>query len=143
MARRLNEFPWMPIAIGELGEAELEGPGDNPRIAEYLRSTTLPPAMADQDETPWCSGFVNWCVEQSGLEGTRSAAAISWMAWGKPVAAPRQGCVAVFTREGGNHVAFYLEQVGGLIYVLGGNQGDRVSINGYPRSRLRGFRVPA
>lgn len=139
---RAQEFPWMPIAIGELGELEIAGDEDNPRIVEYLQTTTLPGVLAMQDETAWCSAFVNWCVQESGLEGTKSAAARSWMTWGKPVAAPRQGCITVFSRDGGGHVAFFIQEVGGLLYVLGGNQGNRVCIAGYPRSRLLGFRVP-
>jgi hypothetical protein len=30
-----------------------------------------------------------------------------------------------------------------LVYLLGGNQGDRVSVRAYPRKRLLGYRWPA
>jgi hypothetical protein len=29
------------------------------------------------------------------------------------------------------------------VFLLGGNQGDRVSMKAYPNSRVLGFRVPA
>jgi hypothetical protein len=36
-----EEFPWMPIALRELGVKEYAGAADNPRIVEYLSSTNL------------------------------------------------------------------------------------------------------
>ena len=50
-------------ARGELGVQEDTGPGSNPRVIEYLHSTTLEGGAASTDETPWCSAFVNWCVD--------------------------------------------------------------------------------
>jgi len=137
-----EEFPWMPIALSERGEKEVPGSGNNPRIVEYLRSTDLDRGLAAQDATPWCSGFVNWCVEQSGFDGSNSASARSWLHWGKSVAEPRRGCITVFRRDGGGHVAFYVRSEGAEHLVLGGNQSNQVSIAGYAKERLLGFRVP-
>ena len=140
-----EEFPWMPIAMSEKGVRETPGTGNTPRVLEYLRSTDLEHELASEDSTPWCSGFVNWCVEKSGYAGTNSAAARSWLSWGKEIARPRRGCVAVFQRgKLGGHVAFYLSkgQTGAGIDVLGGNQGDRVSVDCYDVNLLLGYRVP-
>jgi hypothetical protein len=71
--------PWMAIAMREQGQAEIKGPAANPRIIEYHAATTL---RARSDETAWCSSFANWCMQQAGIPGTKSAAAISWMHWG-------------------------------------------------------------
>lgn len=133
----------MPIALAEQGQIEVPGDADNPRIVEYLKSTTLPPELAAQDETAWCSAFVNWCVEHSGHKGTRSAAARSWLEWGKAISIPRRGCIAVFSRgESSGHVAFYMCSILHNYIVLGGNQANRVGVNDYDRARLLGFRVP-
>src|SRR5688572_7968947 len=35
-----ENFSWMPIALAEQGVKEFPGNGDNPRIVEYLKSTT-------------------------------------------------------------------------------------------------------
>lgn len=139
---KAEEFPWMPVALGEVGVKEFTGAADNPRIVEYLNSTNLRPADASQDETPWCSAFVNWCVEKANYEGTDSAWAKSWLNWGRKLAKPRRGCIAVFTRGNGGHVGFYLGKTSSGIRVLGGNQSDQVKISNYGTSRLLGYRIP-
>ena len=40
-------------ALKEIGTRETPGAGDNPRIVEYHKSTTLPAQYANEDETPW------------------------------------------------------------------------------------------
>jgi uncharacterized protein (TIGR02594 family) len=136
-------FPWMPIALAEVGIKEFPGAGDNPRIVEYLRSTNLAASHASQDETHWCSGFVNWCVERAGMEGTDSAWARSWLNWGKKLATPKRGCITVFKRGADSgHVAFYIGETATKIKVLGGNQSDAVSISEYKKSDFLGYRVP-
>jgi uncharacterized protein (TIGR02594 family) len=137
-----EEFLWMAIAVQEIGTKETAGAGDSPRVVEYLRSTTLPKADASNDETPWCSAFVNWCVERSGVAGTDSAWARGWLHWGKAAAQPRRGCIVVFERgESSGHVAFFIAEEGDYYKVLGGNQHNEVCISKYLKSRLLGFRV--
>lgn len=143
--RGLEGFPpYYLTARGELGVREIPGPKANARIVEYHKTTRLPDEMAGSDETPWCSSFANWCVERVGLEGTGKANARSWMEWGYPLEAPRPGCVVVLWRESREsrkgHVGFFQEMDGGNILILGGNQGNAVSVKPYPRSRLLGWR---
>jgi uncharacterized protein (TIGR02594 family) len=133
----------MDHAFAERGVKELLGQGSNPRVLEYLRTTTLPAKLAADDETPWCSAFVNWCVTRSGLKGTDSAAARSWLTWGQPLEVPRRGCVAVLSRAGGGHVGFYLRTVGSTLHLFGGNQNNLVGTRAYDRSRLLGYRIAA
>lgn len=135
-----DNYPWLGIALSELGEKEIPGELHNPRIVEYLKSTTLGKPYNEKDETPWCSAFVNWCVEKSGFEGTDSAWARGWMNWGVAIAEPQRGCIAVFTRGNAGHVAFFLELDGENIRVLGGNQQNSVSIAVYKADRLLGYR---
>lgn len=137
-----EEFAWMPIAIGELGVREVPGQGSNPRIIEYLKSTTLDRALAARDSTPWCSGYVNWCVEKAGLAGTDSAAARSWLHWGRPITMPRRGCIAVLSRGDGGHVGCYVRKEPGKVFLLGGNQTNEVCVAGFADGRVLGYRVP-
>jgi uncharacterized protein (TIGR02594 family) len=112
---------------------EVQGSGDNPRIVEYHASTS---GGAMPDSVPWCSSFMNFCVEQAGLVGTDSKAARSWhvQKWGVEV--PRgdweEGDIMVFWRgepRGSlGHVGFIVSLTGARPHILGGNQGDRVSI---------------
>jgi uncharacterized protein (TIGR02594 family) len=100
--------------------------------------------MACNDETPWCSAFVNFCVEQAGFAGTDSASARSWLNWGRKTDTPVTGCIAVFERGAppSGHVAFYVSQSADQIKVLGGNQGNKVSFAHFPKFRLLGYRIP-
>jgi uncharacterized protein (TIGR02594 family) len=125
-----SNFPWFEIAHAEFGTREVTGSGDNPRIVAYHRSTSLDAPSASNDETPWCSSFVNWCVERSGHAGTDSAWARSWLSWGRPTTSPAKGGIVVFTRGvSSGHVAFFVSKTATKIKVLGGNQSDEVNIS--------------
>lgn len=134
--------PWLPIALAELGEKEVPGSGNNPRIVDYHQATSL---KATTDITPWCASFVNWCLWQSGVKGTNSAAARSFLDWGRKLGKPQLGAIAVFKR-GSNpaqgHVGFALDVRNGYVYLLGGNQSDLVCISLYAESQLLDYRWP-
>jgi uncharacterized protein (TIGR02594 family) len=130
---------WYDLALGEMDQAEISGSKDNPRIVEYHSVTSL---SADDDETPWCASFVSWCLEKSGVKSTKSARAKSYMEWGSPLNTPKLGCIAVFTRTGGGHVAFFISESATHVRVLGGNQGNKVSIASYSKANLLGYRWP-
>jgi len=145
-----EEFPWMALAFAEIGVREYAGAADNPRILEYLHSTSLGDVEASRDSTAWCSAFVNWCVERAGYAGTDSARARDWAHWGQALVAPRRGCIAVFRRpcsskdkkKSCGHVAFFIDEIGNGVRVLGGNQGDQVCIASYPRDDVLSYRIP-
>jgi len=130
---------WLTVAKGELGVKEIPGSGDNPRIVEYHQTTTL---KATDDAVPWCSSFVNWCLEQAGVRGTKSAAASSWRDWGEELEEGRLGCIVVMRRQGGNHVGFYMSEDADGVFVLGGNQGDAVNVKHFPWEIVTHFRWP-
>ena len=134
---------WLKIARSQVGVKEMAGPLDNPQIIRYHMSTLLDKNLAQHDETPWCSSFVNWCMREAGRVGTDSAWAKSWIKWGYPLDIPRKGCVAVFSRgEVNGHVGFFIKEIGENVIVLGGNQKDSVCEALYPKSRLLGYRWP-
>ena len=139
------EASWVTIARGELGQHEVAGGQNNARIVEYHSTTTL---KAKDDETAWCSSFVNWCMTKAGVAGTKSAAAASWVDWGS-ACEPRLGAVVVLynakaanssTTTTGNHVAFLIEETSTTYKLLGGNQGDQVSIVGFSKT---GWKIKA
>jgi len=138
-----EEFPWMPIAFGELGVREYPGSKHNPRVQEYLASTVLGSGPALPDETHWCAAFVNWCVEKAGIASNNSPMVQSWARWGQALQAPRRGCIVTFKWEdGGSHVAFYTGASGDKVFALGGNQNDGVWIMAYPRQTVSACRIP-
>lgn len=132
------------IAKHEKDIAEIPGADSNPRITEYLGSTSLSSSLSSTDQTPWCSGFANWVVTKSGVPGTNRADAVSWMNWGVPTDSPVRGSIVVFKwANGGHHVALYDSDAGnGKINVLGGNQSDKVKISAFESKYVMGYRNP-
>lgn len=130
--------PWLSIAKAEKGTKEIIGTQDNPRIIEYHSTTTL---KATDDETPWCSAFVCWCLQQAGYKHTHSAAAKSYLKYGVPCDMVL-GSIAVFERKGGNHVGFVVAWDDVFVFVLGGNQQNEVNVKQYARNRLLATRFP-
>lgn len=142
-APRPGDPKWYAIAWAERGTKEVPGPGDNPRIEEYQSADSL---RASDDEVAWCSSFVNWVMMKAGVPRTKSAAARSWLNWGRKIQEPVRGCVVIFTRPGhagSGHVALFVSREGDFIRVLGGNQENQVKISRYAASRLLGYRMPA
>lgn len=116
---------------------------DNALIQDYLHNggVNLNPA-----QTAWCAAVVNSALKQSGLEGTGSNMARSFMNWGSPTTAPKPGDIAVFSRGDPNgtqgHVGFFQGyDDNGNIRVLGGNQGNGVNVSSFSPQGLLGFRT--
>ena len=115
---------------------EIQGSIHDPRILEYHKATTL---GASEDEVPWCASFVCWCLESVWIQSPRSAKARDFESWGREAEEPYPGCIAVLSR-GSNpeqgHVGFFLEASPWGMLILGGNQGNRVSIDALASERL-------
>jgi uncharacterized protein (TIGR02594 family) len=135
---------WLQLAMKEIGQEEVPGPEHNPRILEYMRSASTE-AVSDGDERPWPSYFVNWALAQSGIKGTNSGVARSWLTWGTALEVPQPGAVVVFARPGqpgmGN-VGFYLGDAGDQVLCVAGNVGGAVRLTAYPKSLVLGYRWP-
>lgn len=130
------------LASTLIGKGEVP---DRDTIKEYLANggVNLDPAT-----TAWCAAFVNATLGQTGGKGTGSNLARSFLNWGEAVDKPQKGDVAVFSRGNPNgpygHVGFFEGyNPDGSIKVLGGNQGNAVSIASYAPNRLLGFRRAA
>ena len=132
------KYSWLTIAENERGVKEMAGAAANPRIIEYHATTKL---KATSDEVPWCSSFVNWVMSQAKYPRTSSAAARSWLEYGRETL-PHMGAIAVFRRKGGNHVGFYVGETPTAVRVLGGNQSNEVNVRLYRKSDLIGYRLP-
>lgn len=141
-----NDSAILKLAFAEMGVKEVPGKGSNKQIEKYFAATTL--GAGTKDDVPWCSAFVNWIMQQTSHDYTRSAMARSWLKWGKPITTPQRGCVVVFWRTSrqstNGHVALFLGMAGpGRIYVLGGNQNDRVGVSTYKTDQVLGYRIPS
>jgi uncharacterized protein (TIGR02594 family) len=133
------------VAVQQLGQKEIAGPEQNPSIERYAREGGSFEWQND-DLTPWCSIFVNWCAKQAGLKGSGRANARSWLLAGQPVSDPQPGDIVVFWRESPDswkgHVGFFFgfAHNGKRVFCLGGNQGNQVSISAYDVQQVLGYR---
>lgn len=144
--------PWLLVARGELGVREYSafrpgpnGATSNPRIEEYQRAAN----GREDDDVPWCSSFVCWCMEQTGIVSPRRGAARSWLRWGVPLSVPVPGCVVVLWRESREsykgHVGIFdrFGQQPDSVVLLGGNQANAVRTASFPSSRVLAYRWPS
>lgn len=137
-----REPAWLTLARAELGVKEGAGAANNPRVLAYYADAGH--AEVDHDDVAWCAAFVGAMLHRAGLPTSGSLAARSYLTWGKGISKPYPGCVAVFKRGKGwqGHVCFFLRVVGEWIEVIGGNQGDSVSVTRMKASDLLGYREP-
>ena len=118
-------------------------PAHNTRVVRYYADVGHP--QVDNDEVAWCAAFLGACLERSGIRSTRSLMARSYLTWGEPAGEPHYGAIAVLSRSFDprlGHVGFLVGETAADIILLGGNQGDAVSVQAFPRSRLLGLRWP-
>ena len=142
----MTEPRWMIYARSLIGVREVPGAGNNPTILGWARKlgAKILGIAYTADATPWCGLFCAHVMDQVGIEPPLIAVrASAWGDWGIKLSAPRPGCILTFVREGGGHVGFYVAEDATHYHVLGGNQGDVVSITRIPKGRLAQMRWPA
>lgn len=131
-------------ALGEYGITEMQGAiANNPEIIKYFAD--IGQIWVKTDETAWCSAFVNWVAKECEYEYTSKLNARSWLDIGSPIEHFQQiGDIVVLWRvsvkDWRGHVGFYINETEDSIFILGGNQGNKVCIKEYPKSRLLGYR---
>jgi uncharacterized protein (TIGR02594 family) len=124
--------PWMPFAIAEIGVDETNNVG---RIKEFHK---VGGGTMQEVSVAWCASFINWCLIQAGITGTRSAASRSFVNFGVSVKDKiPYGAIAVFgvPGSGKGHVAFVIADKGDKLEVVGGNQSDKDHRSGGQVSR--------
>lgn len=132
---------WLDIAFKYLGVTEISGSKHSSVITSWLLRLG---AWWSDDETPWCGVFTGYVMKEAGYTIPKYyMRAKAWLDWGVPAMFPVQGCIAIFDRKGGGHVGFVVGQdVKGNLFVLGGNQGNKVSVAMFDKKRIVGYRLP-
>lgn len=140
MAER-NDPPWLAEARRFVGYGEIPGTASATFIQRWLRQ--LGAWWAD-DATPWCGTAVAAWMRAAGQPLPKHwYRARAWLEWGTPLSEPVVGCVVILAREGGGHVGLVVGRDSlGSIAILGGNQGDKVSVAMFPSGRVLGYRWP-
>jgi uncharacterized protein (TIGR02594 family) len=140
-------IPWFQEARRLIGVREVVGPGNEPKIIDWAKGRGID---YRSDDIPWCGLYVAHCVGStlaSEKLPNNPLGAREWMKFGAPCE-PGLGAVLVFWRGSRNgwqgHVGFYAgEDKQGAFHVLGGNQGNSVSVTRIAKDRLLGARWPS
>jgi len=123
-------------AVKQLGVKEIVGKEHNPVIMNWAKELNLD-KVYKSDEIAWCGLFIAYCCHSAGLEVvSKPLWALSWSNWGNEVKEAMLGDVLTFKREGGGHVGIYVGEDDTHYHVLGGNQGNSVSISRIAKTRL-------
>ena len=137
---------WLAKARSYLGLKEIPGKSTNTTIAGWLAKLKAP---WKDDETAWCGTYVAAVMSETGFVPVKGwAGARSWLKFGVSLPGPAHGCIVVFWRGDpkgwSGHVGFVVgKDKNGNLMVLGGNQGNMVSIKPFSKARLLGYRWPA
>lgn len=116
---------------------------DRKALAAFIAKAGI---KIDPASESWCAAFTNAVLYANGIKGTGAVNARSFLEWGKGTTTPKPGDIVVLWR--GNpqgwqgHVGFFKGfDANGNVLILGGNQGDKVSIEAFAASRVLGFRT--
>ena len=142
MAKQTTDLPWIVEGRQYVGMAEIPGKQHNPTIQNWLRTLK---AWWSDDETPWCGTFVAHCCRTANRDIPKDwFRALAWAEAGERLTAPAYGCIAVFSRTGGGHVGFVVgRDRSGNLMILGGNQGNKVSIAKFSKDRVVAYIWPS
>lgn len=134
--------PALIVALNDYGIKEVSTrEKDNPVIINYFKE--IGHEWVKNDETAWCSAFVNYCCKVAGVTYSGKLNARSWLDVGKKVLHPYLGDIVVLWRESidswKGHVGFYISDDNEYIYILGGNQDNMVCIKPYKKTMLLSY----
>ena len=133
-------------ALKLYGTKEKQGEANNPIILAWAKECGIKGYNADS--IPWCGLFMAIVAYRAGKEiPSTSLWAKSWAKWGDDSPEPQLGDLLVFYRDGGGHVGLYVGEDTQCYHVLGGNQGDAVSITRLDKNRCiasrRNYKIAA
>jgi uncharacterized protein (TIGR02594 family) len=141
------------LGLAEHGVHEVVGRGSNRTIIGWRDELN----GASPAGKPLVSGFsdddIPWCGLFAAIVAFRRMKAIAevpyaplwarnWLRYGVATKTPALGDILVFSRGSGGHVGFYIAEDKSAYHVLGGNQGNKVSIVRIAKNRLLGARRP-
>ncbi len=127
-------------AYSFIGLKEIVGPQHNPIIIEWAKGLGLGNVYKN-DEIPWCGLFVAQVCKQANKEIVKDPLwARNWLNFGTKEHTAMLGDVLVFSRGNGGHVGFYVGEDKKAYHILGGNQGNAVSVGRINKDRCLGIR---
>ena len=134
-----------------IGVTETPGVASTPLVLAMLQ---LDNKWPQGDDVPWCSAFANFIAWLLRLPRSKQLGARSWLMVGQsiPLEQAEPGFDVVILKRGKDpqpgadvtdapgHVGWFAGREGDRVWVLGGNQGDRVSVEAFPVTSVLGIR---
>ena len=123
-------------AVKLLGTKEVVGKEHNPVILGWAKELGLQKVYT-ADEIPWCGLAMAYAAHMAGVQVVdKPFWALSWANYGTKVTQPMLGDILTFKRDGGGHVGMYVGEDKDCYHVLGGNQGNAMSVTRILKTRL-------
>jgi len=137
----LNEL--IIIALAEYGETGISGPTSNRKILKYF--SEIGAKWVKNDDTAWCSAFVNWVLKQANLPYSSALNARSFLNYGRKTNEAKIGDIVVLWRISKDsifgHVGFFIKETADLVFILGGNQNNMVNISAFKKDKVLDYRT--
>ncbi len=142
-------------AINDIGIQEwVKAPGgarrSNPVVEQWIEAVAG--KRLDAIRTPWCAYWLGFRLQEDGHPSTKSGMARSYLSYGEQLDPDdadkwKEGDIVVLWRGRSDdgitgHVGFLLYYTHDTVILVGGNQGDTVSIQAFPRSKVIGVCRP-
>lgn len=129
-------------AVELYGVTEAIGSSNNPAILGWAKELGIDDVY-NADSIPWCGLYIAIIMQRAGRQPVKDPLwAANWSKFGVESKVPMLGDVLVFTRSGGGHVGLYVGEDNQAYHVLGGNQGDKVSVVRIAKARMTSARRP-
>lgn len=139
------------LAARFIGVSEVAGTASNPLVLAMLRLDNKWPTG---DDVAWCGAFVNFITWMLRLPRSKKLSARSWLGVGEVVQLEQAkvGFDVVILKRGEadqpgpevldapGHVGFFAGLSPGKVNLLGGNQGNVVSVSPFHVERILGIR---
>lgn len=136
----------MEIGYALIGTKEVVGKQHSPIILGWARDLGLS-RIYTNDEMAWCGLFFAYVMKQAGREVILPTKdkydylrALKYVSMPNVTAIPKGqemfGDILIFQRPEGGHIGFYSSENDKSFSVLGGNQGNAVSLVNISKSRL-------
>lgn len=123
-------------AVKMIGTKEIVGSKHNPEILRWAEVVGLD-NVYKSDEIPWCGLAMAYAAHMAGVDyPSQPLWALNWAKYGTEVSEPMLGDILTFKRDGGGHVGMYVGEDKDCYHVLGGNQGNMMSVTRILKSRL-------
>ena len=144
----------LALARADLGLREIPGFRHEPRVVACYADCGHP--EIDADEVAWCAAWVGSKLKAAGYPLPPRAInlmARSYLNWGRALAVPEPGCIAVWPRgkppQGHVNIVESVDHAAGTVTCIGGNQwsadtrrSDAVTRSTHPIADALAFRAP-